>query len=423
MSFDTVDLLTGDIFQVSWDLGRRCNYDCSYCPVHRHDNFSPHATLQELKNSTDFLFKYMDTYLEHRTLKGASISFTGGEPTVNPNFIPFIEYLRKAYAEQYADRWDSSFALTSNGAMSKKMANAVIEHFHHITVSYHAESDDKLKKQVRDRILQFHEAMHSNPEGFFSVSVNVMFHAQYFDECVDLCRFLEKHNVKYVPRVIGEEPESPSDQAHRYTDAQIQWMKDYWNDKNAALNDPTPKDVQIESQHAVTQVNTEGKSEPKKLAMTIGRPCCGSREMCLSSQGDTRKSTFVNFRNFKGWHCSVNWFFLHLEQQTDSVYHHQTCQAKFDQTRGRLGKISEGDKIIDNLKAKLEAKEMPTVICPKQTCGCGLCAPKSAFKEKYFETLDRHIVDMSIFDNSKNEVSKVTPLIPGVNFEMDSDIL
>ena len=66
---------------------------------------------------------------------------------------------------------------------------------------------------------------------------------------------------------------------------------------------------------------------------------------------------------------------------------------------------------------------MPTVICPKQTCGCGLCAPKSAFKEKYFETLDRHIVDMSIFDNSKNEVSKVTPLIPGVNFEMDSDIL
>ena len=31
MSFDTVDLLTGKVFQVTWDLGRRCNYDCSYC--------------------------------------------------------------------------------------------------------------------------------------------------------------------------------------------------------------------------------------------------------------------------------------------------------------------------------------------------------------------------------------------------------
>ncbi len=29
MSFDTVDLLTGDVFQITWDLGRRCNYDCS----------------------------------------------------------------------------------------------------------------------------------------------------------------------------------------------------------------------------------------------------------------------------------------------------------------------------------------------------------------------------------------------------------
>ena len=53
MSFDTVDLLTGKVFQVTWDLGRRCNYDCSYCPTHRHDNFSSHATLDELKSRVE----------------------------------------------------------------------------------------------------------------------------------------------------------------------------------------------------------------------------------------------------------------------------------------------------------------------------------------------------------------------------------
>ena len=78
--------------------------------------------------------------------------------------------------------------------------------------------------------------------------------------------------------------------------------------------------------------------ENKELGLKIGRPCCGSRTMCLSKDGEDRKSKFVDFREFKGWHCSVNWFFMHIEQQTDSVFHHQTCQAQFGQTRGPIGK-------------------------------------------------------------------------------------
>ena len=149
MSFDTVDLLTGNIFQVTWDLGRRCNYDCTYCPAHRHDNFSKHATLDELKNSVDFLFGYIDTYMEHRHLKkDTSISFTGGEPTVNPNFIPFAKYLKEEYERRYKDKWHAGFALTSNGAFSQKMADAIIENMNHITVSFHTEADKKLKKNI-----------------------------------------------------------------------------------------------------------------------------------------------------------------------------------------------------------------------------------------------------------------------------------
>jgi hypothetical protein len=149
--------------------------------------------------------------------------------------------------------------------------------------------------------------------------------------------------------------------------------------------------------------------EKKELALKIGRPCCGSRTMCLSTSCETdseRKSKFVDFREFKGWHCSVNWFFMHIEQQTDSVFHHQTCQAQFGGTRGPIGKLSEGDKILANLKAQLESESMPTVICPKHTCGCGLCAPKSKYKESYQKVLFNH-VDNSIFKNSMNEDSNV----------------
>lgn len=377
MSFDTVDLLTGKVFQVTWDLGRRCNYDCSYCPAHRHDNFSPHASLDELKSAVDFLFEYIDTYMEKRSYKHTSISFTGGEPTVNPNFIPFVKYLKEEYEAKYKDKWACGFALTSNGAMSAKMADAVMENLGHITVSYHAESDNKLKQQVRDRIKQFHDAD-------YSISCNVMFHAAYFDECKDLCDYLHDLGVKYVPRIIGEEPDSKSNFAHMYTDEQLDYMKNYWTYKNAELNE-------TKEEAAVLSAAGEKTSEKKKLGMTIGRPCCGSREMCLSLNGESRKSTFVDLREFKGWHCSVNYFFLHLEQQTDSVFHHQTCQARFDQTRGPIGKISEGDKILADLKEKMNNNTLPTIICPKHTCGCGLCAPKSKYEENYNKVMEGHL--------------------------------
>ena len=374
MSFDTIDLLSGKVFQVTWDTGRRCNYDCSYCPAHRHDNFSKHATLDELKNNVDFLYEYTDLYMKYRNHKVANFGFTGGEPTVNPNFIPFAQYLKNQYDEKYADRWEAGFALTTNGAMSEKMGQAVMENFGHATVSYHAESDGKLKQQVKDRILQFH---YQGGLYEFTVSVNVMFHAEYFDECVELCEFLKAHEVDFVPRVIGEEPDSRPTFAHKYSDEQLAWMKNYWKQKNDATY--------------ANSAASDVVKNAKKLGNSIGRPCCGSRDMLLTLGNESRKSNFVDFRQFQGWSCSVNWFFLHLEQQTDSIYHHQTCQARFDNRRGPIGKLSEGKKLIAELKDMLENNRMPVIQCPKHTCGCGLCAPKSKFEEKFVETLDNHI--------------------------------
>ena len=73
------------------------------------------------------------------------------------------------------------------------------------------------------------------------------------------------------------------------------------------------------------------------------------------------------------------------------MFHHQTCQAKFDGTRGPIGKISEGDAIIAPLKKMLESNSMPTITCPRQTCGCGLCAPKSKFSKNYLDVVKNHI--------------------------------
>ena len=392
MSFDTVDLLTGKVFQVTWDLGRRCNYDCSYCPVTRHNNFSPHASLDSLKKNAEFMFEYISAYMEYRTFKVAAITFTGGEPTVNPHFMEFVKWLKKEYQERYKHKWSARFSVTSNGAMSEKNASAIADNMNHITVSYHTEADDKLKSQAKKRIVQFNEEAKARSE--FNLSINVMFHAERFDECKDLCTWLDEKGIFYVPRVIGEEADSPASFAHKYNQEQIDYMKNFWNKKNANLN----KDVEEANQLSAVGKKT---SEKKKLGMSIGRPCCGSREMCLSKGNESRKSTFVDFREFKGWHCSVNWFFLHIEQETDKVFHHQTCQAKFGGERGYIGRMGRGgaEIMLKKLREQLTTGTMPTIICPKHTCGCGLCAPKSKYKDKYFSTIDSHI-DKRVFANT-----------------------
>jgi MoaA/NifB/PqqE/SkfB family radical SAM enzyme len=71
--------------KVEWNLGKRCNYDCSYCPSEIHDNKSPHTDIEILKRAVDKLV----------TLgKPIRLSFTGGEPTVHPKFPELIKYCK-----------------------------------------------------------------------------------------------------------------------------------------------------------------------------------------------------------------------------------------------------------------------------------------------------------------------------------------
>ena len=71
--------------KVEWNIGKRCNYDCSYCPSLIHDNTSPHTDIEVLKSAIDQL----------STLgKPVRLSFTGGEPCVHPKFDELVRYAK-----------------------------------------------------------------------------------------------------------------------------------------------------------------------------------------------------------------------------------------------------------------------------------------------------------------------------------------
>ena len=422
--FETVNLFDNrdGPLVVTWDTGRRCNYDCTYCPAHRHDNFSPHASLQELQSVGRFLYDYSALLCKYKTKDQLNVSFTGGEPTVNPKFIEFGKWLRELYTQEYKDKFALQLGLTTNGAFGEKMAQSILTEYDTCTISYHVEAHKNLKKQVIRNIyfLKEHD---------YSMKINVMFHAQYFDECIELCRKLQQDNISFVPRMIGDDGGDVS--AHTYTDKQLKWMKDYWKNSNKKIQDLSVDEYRInhnvhsKKQKSVNETTTVQKTvdkfepskkdvavklneknqiidkDPKNKAEAMGRPCCGSRIMeTCGSDGCWTKTKFLDFQKFQNWQCSVNWFFLHIEQQTDQIFHHQTCQARFDGTRGAIGSISESDKILDWLREKLETKTMPIIQCPlgpNKLCGCGLCSPKSTELEQLKNILPRHINKMEIF--------------------------
>lgn len=94
--------------KVEWNLGKRCNYDCSYCPSSIHDNSSPHTDIETLKTAVDKLMSLG---------KPIRLSFTGGEPTVHPKFKELIRYCKHVGI--------SWISVTTNGTLPYEFYSAL----------------------------------------------------------------------------------------------------------------------------------------------------------------------------------------------------------------------------------------------------------------------------------------------------------
>lgn len=313
-----------NIFVVNWDLGRRCTYACSYCPPFRSNKTSPLVSFDDMVKTMDFIHEYVMLYHHHKRYDSISLSITGGEPTVHPDLYRFAEYVTETYGDLY------STTITTNGAFSEKHRNLIKKHFNSGTISYHPEGD--ATPMVRANIFDLRW------------KVNVMFHKDYFQECIDLCDELSAEGIPYIPRRIGEEGGSNVQDSiangwkQVYTDEQEQWFADYYGVKGS------------------------------------GRTCCGGRCM-TTEEGDV---TFIKDPNFNGWHCAINWYFLFINQENRGIWTHQTCGVNLDSEVNKLG-------TLDNVEPLLEAtfdhlfidNSIPIIKCPKTSCLCGVCIPKS----------------------------------------------
>lgn len=120
---------TNEVFSITWELGRRCNYDCMYCSPRWHDNTSKHKDLDTLKRNWIEIFQR--THQQNLKYK---ISFTGGEVTGNKHFLPFVKWLRTEYGAHL-----SQLLLTTNGSATLKYYTKLFEVIDNISFSTHSE--------------------------------------------------------------------------------------------------------------------------------------------------------------------------------------------------------------------------------------------------------------------------------------------
>jgi MoaA/NifB/PqqE/SkfB family radical SAM enzyme len=188
-----------DQLKVEWNLGKRCNYDCTYCPSSIHDNHSPHTDINILEATVDKLCEIG---------KPLRISLTGGEPCVHPDIEDLLDYFKRKDIF-----WVN---LTTNGT---RPANWYLQnemYFNHLVFSLHFEYD---WQRVVRTINEFYDRTQTD---FF---VNIMAHHDHMDSVRKVVKEFREKGIRFaVRRIRWTEGDHNVFDDMRYDGNDLEWI-------------------------------------------------------------------------------------------------------------------------------------------------------------------------------------------------------
>ena len=121
---------------IDWYIGKRCNFSCSYCADFIHDNYSAHVPFEKMKIFVDKIVERYGTNIHW--------SLTGGEPTLNPDFIKLLEYLQDK---------KHHISVCTNGSRTLEYLYKVYELVDNITYSMHFEHITPKLEEYKNKAL------------------------------------------------------------------------------------------------------------------------------------------------------------------------------------------------------------------------------------------------------------------------------
>ena len=185
--------------KIEWNIGKRCNYDCSYCPSSIHDNTSLHTDIEILKATVDQLSSLG---------KPIRLSFTGGEPCVHPKFSELVKYCKHVGV--------SWISVTTNGTLPYEFYS-VLE-ADQIVFSIHLEFDWRRVFNTVESVVDL-----TNKK----VIAQIMAHHDYMDAVLQLrARCLLAHIPNTVRRIRWTEGDHDLFDDMRYNANDLNWLKE-----------------------------------------------------------------------------------------------------------------------------------------------------------------------------------------------------
>ena len=269
-------------FLVDWELTMKCNLDCSYCGTGidgGHDNTIPHPPLDECLPAIDFMFRYVDLYMNTKPqgIRYVILNVYGGESLYHPEIENILSKIKQQY-QPYKDRWHLTITTTTNAIVSTKKLLKIIPFIDEFTVSYHSESTQKQKAQFQNNLLLIKQ--HKKRQ-----KCVVLMHpdTEKFQDATDMIKWLVDNDIPHLPKQLDHTIKKIE---FNYSKNQVGWFKSIYQAKNYNVNENLIENATVDQNNQIDLADT-------------GRTCCGGRSLCKDADYKSR-AVFVK-NQFPDW--------------------------------------------------------------------------------------------------------------------------
>lgn len=330
------------IISLSWMLGKRCNYDCSYCAEPWHDNYSPHISKEKF-------FNFLDQLETHVRSKGKKfkINITGGEPFVHPDFLEILQYIKSKDTL-------TQLVVCTNGSLPLEIYQKSAEYITNLTVSLHLEQTTPVIDDTVDKIVELNKI-----DSLF-LNVNLMCLPGKFDLVKDTIKKFKENNVKFVARKIVP-PLSAVKKISKSDKEKIAAAEKTFNADKQKFQVENQQDLEGRQNRYYSQdeidffKNYQNKKQWKNIRIYTDD---------FFVEKNTDELQAKNLNSWKGWSCYIGIDSLYV-QHNGTVYRGD-CLA--GNAIGELGK-------------QINWPDDP-IVCPFKWCSCNTVIPVRKYKDQ-----------------------------------------
>ena len=297
-----------DWVRIEWNMGRRCNFDCSYCGADLHDNTSKHMPFEKF----EYAVKTMREFYKEKQIR---MSITGGEPFVHPRILDILELFPRYGVEECST--------ITNGSLPLEKYQRALELIDNLIFSWHFEflRVDHMK----------HVLSNLNRK---QVKVHLMYLPGKLDETKGVVDWLKENKVKFNVRRIRPmtnlqtgEMNKPYSSGMKFAGIQYAGAENYYSDEELEY---------------LKTFNKAGTAEMNCELFTKDESWFDNVNTLTKNKWNT----------FKRWKCMAGIETLMIDN--DGSVYRATCKQG-----GVLGNLETGFKL-----------EEDPVLCMKQWCNC-----------------------------------------------------